>query len=570
MFLNSLTISSKTKVIREIIFRNGINLIVDESMGDITGNNVGKTTVLKLIDFCFGANPKIIYQDPESKKEINQPVKDFLTNQEVIIHLSITPDLDDDKAQTINIERNFLLRTKSIRKINGVNYTQDEFESKLTTIFFPEHTASKPTFRQIISHNIRYKDLSITQTLKTLDKYTSNAEYETLYLFLLGCEFIDGDRKQEVLQKIKQEDTFKKRLEKTQTKSAYEATLDLVDSEIETLNRKKETLNINENFELDLEELSQLKYRINKLSSELSKLNIRQELINEAEEDLKSNSSNIDLQQLQLIYQQAIDNVGSIQKSFEDLVNYHNQMITEKAKYLTKSLPDLEKKIEQKKGELSILLEKEITLSKKVSKSHSFEELENLIGELNEKYRNKGEYESIIQQLDEVQSNLKDYNDELQKIDDEIFSESFEADVKSQLAKFNKHFSMVSNILYDEKYLLKYDQETNKKGQRLYKFSAFNANFSSGKKQGEISCFDIAYTLFADEENIPCMHFLLNDKKELMHDNQLVKIKDMVNQSDIQFVASILRDKLPSELDNEDYIILKLSEKDKLFRIENG
>ncbi|WP_407267705.1 hypothetical protein [Tenacibaculum maritimum] len=34
----------------------------------------------------------------------------------------------------------------------------------------------------------------------------------------------------------------------------------------------------------------------------------------------------------------------------------------------------------------------------------------------------------------------------------------------------------------------------NKKGQRVYKFSAFNLNFSSGKKQGEISCFDIAYT----------------------------------------------------------------------------
>lgn len=30
---------------------------------------------------------------------------------------------------------------------------------------------------------------------------------------------------------------------------------------------------------------------------------------------------------------------------------------------------------------------------------------------------------------------------------------------------------------------------------------------------GEISCFDIAYTMFADDMNIPCVHFLLNDKK---------------------------------------------------------
>ena len=91
---------------------------------------------------------------------------------------------------------------------------------------------------------------------------------------------------------------------------------------------------------------------------------------------------------------------------------------------------------------------------------------------------------------------------------------------------------------------------------------------SSGKKQGEISCFDIAYTLFADEENIPCLHFLLNDKKELMHDNQLVKIADFVNRNNIQFVASILKDKLPDEINKEEYFVVKLSQNDKLFRIK--
>ncbi len=65
------------------------------------------------------------------------------------------------------------------------------------------------------------------------------------------------------------------------------------------------------------------------------------------------------------------------------------------------------------------------------------------------------------------------------------------------------------------------------------------------------------------------MHFLLNDKKELMHDNQLVKIAELVNKNGIQFIASILKDKLPDELNNEDYFIVKLSENDKLFRIEN-
>ena len=108
----------------------------------------------------------------------------------------------------------------------------------------------------------------------------------------------------------------------------------------------------------------------------------------------------------------------------------------------------------------------------------------------------------------------------------------------------------------------------NKYNQRLYKFSSFNANLSSGKKQGEITCFDIAFTLFADSEQIPCLHFLLNDKKELVHDNQLVKIANLVNEKNIQFVASILRDKLPKELDKEEFFIVKLSQNEKLFKIE--
>ena len=65
------------------------------------------------------------------------------------------------------------------------------------------------------------------------------------------------------------------------------------------------------------------------------------------------------------------------------------------------------------------------------------------------------------------------------------------------------------------------------------------------------------------------MHFILNDKKELMHDNQLVKLADISNRENIQFVASILEDKLPETLKNEDYYVVRLSQGDKLFRIEN-
>jgi len=92
---------------------------------------------------------------------------------------------------------------------------------------------------------------------------------------------------------------------------------------------------------------------------------------------------------------------------------------------------------------------------------------------------------------------------------------------------------------------------------------------SSGKKQGEILCFDLAYTLFADEENLSCLHFLLNDKKELMHDNQLNRVSDFVRTKNIQLVISILRDKLPEGIIDKSNIIVELSQDSKLFKIED-
>jgi uncharacterized protein YydD (DUF2326 family) len=567
MFLKSLSITSGAKVIREIEFHKGLNLIVDESEHQVTGNSVGKTTVLKLVDFCLGANPKHIYVDHETKKQEYKLVKDYLIENRILITLVLTTDIDKGTEDVV-IERNFLARKELIRTINGEPLTEDEFELKLSNILFPEHLASKPTFRQIISHNIRYKDESINNTLKTLDTYTSDVEYETLYLFLFGCEFTKGNSKQEILTKIKQEDTYKNRLEKNQTKTAYETALALINNDIEELNIKKSSFNLNENFEKDLDKLNEIRYSINKLSSSIGKLNIRKDLIKETEDELKSSKSDIDLKQLEIIYEQATNKVTSIQKTFSDLVSFHNTMIEEKVKFITKELPALEKSISENSNMLKHLLTEEQKLTTAISKSDSFDELEKIISELTEKHRKKGEYENIIQQLNEVESNIKEFNKQLSEIDNELFSDSFEQIVKIQLNKFNKHFAAISNELYGEQYAVKPDIIINKKGQRLYKFSSFNANMSSGKKQGEISCFDLAYTIFADEENIPCLHFLLNDKKELMDDKQLVKISEFVNRNNIQFVASILKDKLPVEINKEEYFVVKLSQSDKLFRIK--
>ncbi|GEN49431.1 DUF2326 domain-containing protein [Alkalibacterium pelagium] len=571
MFIKKLIITKSDKIIREMDFHYGLNLIVDETpdtFEQTTGNNVGKTTVLKLIDFCLGAKPSIIYTDTENKKAVYDLVKDYLINNEISITLILSESLEEENAREIIVERNFLSRKKAVRKINGKEVLDKDFEGELQRLIFPNHKADKPTFRQIISHNIRYNDENINNTLKTLNRYTSDVEYESLYLFLLGCTFEDGAKKQSVLTKIKQEETYRDRLEKKQTKTAYEMALSMIEDDIQLLKEKKSNLNLNENYENDLEQLNQIKYRLNKSSSLISKMNIRKNLIEEAKKEMEHNASAIDLKQLKTLYTEAAKNVSGIQKTFEDLVAYHNNMLVEKTKFITAQLPTLEEKIKVEERVIADLLKEEKVLSEKIAKGDSFEELEKIISALNDKYRIKGEYESIITQLEEVESNIEDLNKEIKAIDDFLFSNDFEEVLKVQIKKFNKYFSAISSELYGEKYALTYDKVINKNNQLVYKFSSFNANMSSGKKQGEILCFDLAYILFADEEKIPALHFLLNDKKELMHDNQLNKVADFVSKKNIQLVVSILKDKLPEGLVNRGNIVVELSQESKLFKIE--
>ena len=575
MFLKLLRIETEDEVLRELHFHKGINLIVDDtptSTNDTnelkTGNNVGKTTVLKLIDFCFGAKAKNIYTDPENERQDYELVKNFLIDYKVVITLVLKEDLDDDDSDEIVIRRNFLSRNKVLRQVNDKNCTEDEFEEQIRMLLFPDVTEGKPTLRQLLSHNIRYSDESIGHTLKVLNRYTKDVEYETLYLYLFGCKFEGGQKKQELLTKIGQEISFKERLEKKQTKNAYEAALALVEREIQNLNEKKANLNINENYEEDLAHYTQIKYEKNKTAELISNLEIRMNIIVETQRDMEQEMSDIDLQQLRQIYFQAGTQFEKIQHTFEELVTYHNKMVVEKIRFISKELPELNSKITDERKRLDTLCEEEREYATIVAQGDTFAELEKLIEELNEKYRQKGEYESIISQMEDVDTNIKQYREELDEIDQKIFTDDFEDTVKNQINKFNVFFSEVSKKSYGETYAIKYETEINKKQQKMYKFSTFNANMSSGKKQGEILCFDLAYIQFADSEKMPCVHFLLNDKKELVHDNQLVNVMDYVSDKNVQFVASILKDKLPDKLRKEEFYVIELSQDNKLLRIE--
>ena len=568
MYLSKLTISSPGKVIRDIEFHKGLNLIVDETPENTTGtgNNVGKTTVLRLIDYCLGGDVDGIYRNPEDKHESYALVKDFLIGNNVIVTLILVDDLDTPSKKVV-IERDFKTGRSSLIRINGKDVTKKDFVAELESAIFPEVKTETPSFRQIIAHNIRIDNLRLENTLKTLTM-GKNEEYEALYLFMFGCPNDSAARKTQLAQELDTEKKYKRRMERNRSKNEYKAALSVIESDIEKLVERKDNLNINENLQLDINSLNALRAQINKVTSRTSLLSLRRELINETVESFDKQNFGEDVVQLEMIYKQASAYVPKMQRTFKELVDFHNTMLENKKAFVAQELPSIQEEIESLSVELERLKEKETVMAEKVLKSDTYEELEVIIVQLSELSRRKGEFESYISQIESAEKAIKEKCEEMKKIDEGLFTADFAQRLETQRDKFNKIFSEVSHEIYDEQYIISYEVDT-QKGKQLYKFHITDvANFSSGKKQGEISCFDIAYTVFADQESIPCLHFILNDKKELVHGNQLNKFAEAVNKYNVQFICSMLYDKLPPVLRKDEHVVVRLSQDSKLFRIE--
>ncbi|HMS41304.1 MAG TPA: DUF2326 domain-containing protein [Pyrinomonadaceae bacterium] len=567
MFLKRLKIENGSQIIRDISFYKGINLIVDETTTEDkkeSGNSVGKTTVLRLIDFCLGGKGENIYQDTEFKKTKNTKVENFLKENDVTITLILNEDLEDDKSNKIVIKKNFLTYAKKVQEINGVSFSNDkEFSSKLKELIF-DSDSNKPTFKQIVSKNIRAEKNSLQNTVKVLHPQTKPEEYEALYLFWLGINSDSSDRKQKLISRKRIEENLQKRLREDSNLSQVTQALLVVNRKINELEKTKTQFNLNENYNEDLSLLNQTKVSINTFSTEISRLEMRRELILESKTDLEKDIAEIDVTNVKKLYEEAKVLIPNLQKSFEETLEFHNQMVKEKVNYIIQELPSLESDLALSKRTFETLLLQEKTLTEKLKKTLTEKDFQAMILELNKSYERKGNLEKEKGFWETSNDKLQQIEKELKEIEEGITSN--DELIQDRIAEFNKFFADISNRLYGEEFVLSPDR--NDKGYELI-ITDLDGNIGTGKKKVQMAAFDLAYIQFADRLNIPCLHFVLQDQIENVHDNQITNLlTEIVSQINCQYITPVLRDKLPDNIDVEQYQILSLSQTDKLFRIE--
>lgn len=555
----------KDEEIRTILFKSkGLNLIVDDTKSNAneSGNSVGKSTAIKIIDLCLGAKDvREIYYDSDTQSE-NIDIKEFLTINKVQAELV----LFDSEQNKISLKRDLFPNGK--RYIDDVLKNQNEYWDYLKVRLFDLQEPT-PTFRQLIPKFVRLSTTSEDHMIKFLPSMTTIATYDTVYCFLFRLMQTDlVSKRDDINRRLVVCKNAISSLEKSKSLTSISMLRqkeELVQNDLKDCQAKRKEFSYMETYKEELEKNNNILTMIEKVQGEIQLLDFEIVTIEESIDKLSKSRSNIDMSTLEKIYKEAQGYIPGLQKEFQDVVSFHNSMIQNRIDFITVQLQKKQGLAKKYSMKMDSLLEKKKKITIDVLDEGLLAELNVLNQKIETLNFQKGEITQAIK-LFEEQESLKN---ELQKELDEINAKADGTAIDNKLISFNKIFSQYCDRLYGEKYLLAYNQLWQQEKKFPITVGSLEGNVGTGKKKAVIVAFDLAYMQYTATEGIPSLQFVIHDKMENTHINQLKTIFELCQTIQGQYIIPILReriDKVDAEIIDK-ATVLELSESDKFFRV---
>lgn len=549
--------------IRDIEFKKGLNLIIDDTKGKIqaTGNNIGKTTLIKIIDLCLGGkNIKSLYFDSDTNS-VNEEVREFLEAHKVVAELTL-----ENGNERIIIEKDLFSRGKW--RVDGEEYSQNNLWLFLKIKLFGSDE-KKPTLRSLIPKFIRISDLTSERMLKYLPDITKNSDYDAIYTFLFKLKndalISEVNELTNELKAIEKKLNVLEKDKNLKSLSSLEQRKELIDVELSTYEEKKKKINFLKTNKVEIEKMRELILQIDAVEGDIEILDLEISLIRENIQALEKEGTNINLNVLKEIYNEAESYVGKLQKKFEEMVSFHNAMLENRKEYISNDLNQKEKDSFDLVVKRNKLLEEKERIEKMIFVEDTLDEI--LIA--------SKKYEDLLIEKGEVTNGIKilsDINHEKEEISAKLYAlkdKENEKNSKDIIKRFNIIFSDYSQKLYNEKYFIAYNENWEESKSFPITCETLSGQIGTGKKKAVTMAFDLAYLEFSNEMNIICPKFVIHDKLENTYINQLETIFEISESINGQLIVPILRERV-SKLDEkliEECKIIELSEEDKLFRI---
>lgn len=552
MQLVKLTVSKSTtnEMIREIKFNEkGLSLIVDETNKINSGSNIGKSTAVKIINLCLGANsPSSLYKEKDTGE--NTIVGKFIENNKVFAELECK----------INGKNHFFKRAlykNGKNQINGKyigNLTQ--YKDDLNNIVF-NNSSGKPSFRQSISKFIRLEEANETALFKFLGTNTKVYEYQAIYEYLFGID----KSKSENVNIVSINENIDKDIEAIYRKNGvsslkeFETKIGLMKDEVEKFKKAYSEVTVIEDYETRLKENQILLTEITKLESEYAKVNLKKELLKEKIQKEERKIFSVDINMLKNLYEETKLSLNKELCDFKKLEEFHNGMVN--------------KRISMLKYSLGELINSSTNINKKLQNLRKTYE-DNYVGlnveikdRFEEKYKeytlNNIKLENFINDYNYINLKIAEKEDNLKKKVAENKDISKINDIEEV---FNSYFKELTNNIIGEPFAMVLNEND-----FPVKIIGMNGKPGTGIKKAMITCFDLAHINLIIKKKYHMPTFVIHDKMENIDLKELSGIISETRKFEGQYIFPILSDRIELMGIKKEEIVLSLSSDEKFFRI---
>ncbi|HHV2013386.1 TPA: DUF2326 domain-containing protein [Escherichia coli] len=565
MRLNKLIILKNDSLVREVTFKDGLNLIVNKrTSGKDSGNSVGKSTLSRVLDYLFMSSGHDIYHDAEFGKDIPEIVSLINNN---VLKFSLDFNMVENKKAVIS-------RIISIDDKNSKYFLNDvEVDKKQYSEFIAQAvfglTTDKPSLRNVSHKFIRNTNDKMQKTLNFLHGNTTPDVYDLLYLFLFGFNGLPLIKKKGDFNKvIKKQKTYLAAYRNPNRETVLAKMIKPLKKEIAEAERNIKNFDFKDSHDESLKKLSEIQKNISDYSLSYASLNMRVRNIEESILSLKNNIIQLVENDLMEIYNSAgIYFNGELKRTYEEMVLFHNDIIKNKISFLESELLKKKEEIETVNKKINDLHEQESSLFRTIKEPETLKSINQLFNKLTELRENLASIESNLSRINDTNALIKSLEDSREKLLLEI--ELAVQGLEKNIEIFNEFFGDLTKEIYGERYIfdLSFDVD---KGKCNFDISCVTPNSNGGKKKGEITAFDLAYIKFVDKIKLKRPTFVIHDSIEDVDVNQIRDIFFEANNINGQYIVSILSDKFSEDADMKMMMsnsILELSSTNKFFKV---
>lgn len=547
------------KEIRTITFKKGMNFIVDGSDEEgEKGNSLGKTTVLRVIDICLGSRDKrYLYYDDELKNT-NTVLEKYITANRVYAELILSDDLENPQvSHSLKVE----LFPRGKRFINNEPKNETEYYKRLNEILFNNY-AEKPTFRQLIGMFVRIGQKEDNNRFLKFINYNISAEiYENIYSFLFRLD--DSVRSEQILLLKNEIKSISNDIDKFKTfhsiknENILKQKLLSINSDIEIVTNKTNQLMSAEIYKENEQKIQQIRIDYTNMIDELDdkefKLSKIKSNLNKAKQEKEMQ---IDTSVLKNLYEETEQNLGKLNKTFLELVQFNESIVKNKIDFYEEQISKYGLKIHEIEEKISNYFDRNQGVIMLIE-NNQLEEYQDLESKREKLIEERGRLLEVSEKYDALVADLEEKEKKLEDIPENS------TDIDTIITDFNEYFRDYSEKIIQEKFILYPTGQTFPIG-----VSNDETGLSTGTKKSAIAAFDLAYQMFSKDKGIVRPDFIVHDVLETMDKVSLDNIIKITNNIGCQYITAILSDKLSisSEYKQED-IRLTLTSDSKFFKV---